>query len=60
MVREHDLKVAAAYFDALESGEKSFEVRRDDRGFQRGDVLLLREWTEYDEDALLSSDRNPH
>lgn len=41
---EHELKVATAYFDALASGEKNFEVRRDDRGFQRGDVLVLRRY----------------
>ena len=39
---EHTLKVWPAYWDAIASGVKSFEVRRDDRGFQRGDVLRLR------------------
>lgn len=39
---EHSLKTAAPYWDAIERGEKTFEVRRDDRGFQKGDVLLLR------------------
>lgn len=42
--RVHELKVAAPYFDALVSGAKTFEVRRNDRGYQRGDVLRLREW----------------
>lgn len=41
--RTHDLKLSEVYFDAVLSGEKPFEVRRDDRGFQRGDVLCLRE-----------------
>jgi len=41
---EHHLKVWPAYWDAVKSGAKSFEVRRDDRGFQRGDVLVLRRW----------------
>ena len=41
-MREHSLKTAAAYWDAIEDGEKTFEVRRDDRGFQKGDILLLR------------------
>jgi len=41
-MREHELKVDTAYFDALASGEKNFESRRDDRGFQKGDVLVLR------------------
>ena len=39
---EHSLKISRAYFNAILSGEKTFEARRDDRGFQRGDFLLLR------------------
>lgn len=42
--RNHEMKLNANYFDAVLSGEKSFEVRRDDRGFQRGDVVILRKW----------------
>lgn len=41
IVREHELKTLAPYWDALRTGEKTFEVRRDDRGFQRGDTLKL-------------------
>lgn len=41
---DHELKVWPAYFHKLEPGQKTFEVRRDDRGFQKGDVLWLREW----------------
>lgn len=41
---DHELKVWPAYFHALEAGKKAFEVRRDDRGFQKGDVLWLREF----------------
>ena len=37
----HRLKLQTEYWDALVSGQKSFEVRRDDRGFQRGDLLEL-------------------
>jgi hypothetical protein len=39
---EHKLKCWPQYYDAIERGEKPFEVRRDDRGFQKGDVLLLQ------------------
>lgn len=39
---EHKLKCWPQYFDAIERGEKPFEVRRDDRGFQKGDRLLLQ------------------
>jgi hypothetical protein len=41
---DHELKVWPAYFHKLEPGGKTFEVRRDDRGFQKGDVLWLREF----------------
>ncbi|MCS3692055.1 hypothetical protein ABIF07_001029 [Bradyrhizobium elkanii] len=39
---EHVLKCWPVYFDALASGMKNFEVRKDDRGFQKGDTLLLQ------------------
>lgn len=39
---EHKLKTWPVYFDAIERGEKPFDVRRDDRGFQKGDVLILQ------------------
>lgn len=42
MVVEHVLKTLPDYWDAVERGEKTFEVRRDDRGFQKGDVLILQ------------------
>ena len=38
---DHRLKCWPHYFDAIERGEKTFEVRYDDRGFQRGDTLVL-------------------
>ncbi len=39
---EHILKTLAPFWEAVERGDKTFEVRRDDRGFQRDDVLVLR------------------
>ena len=41
---KHELKTVQPYFDAVFYGEKPFEVRKDDRGFAVGDVLVLREW----------------
>lgn len=40
---EHELKILPAFFAAVQDGTKTFEVRRDDRGFAVGDVLHLRE-----------------
>lgn len=40
----HDLKTWPQFFGAIISGAKTFEVRRDDRDFNVGDWLLLREW----------------
>ncbi len=40
----HRLKVWPEFFSHLESRHKQFEIRKDDRGFQVGDTLLLCEW----------------
>lgn len=40
----HELKCAPDYWDALERGDKNFEVRRDDRGFQKGDYIVLQKY----------------
>jgi hypothetical protein len=43
-VAEHELKIVPRYFEDVRDGRKLFEVRLDDRGYQVGDVLRLREW----------------
>ena len=40
----HELKTVPPYFDFVLEGRKTFDVRRDDRGFQEGDLLDLREY----------------
>lgn len=38
------LKVHPKYFDATMSGLKMFEIRKNDRDFRDGDILILQEW----------------
>lgn len=40
----HDLKTWKQFYKAVESGEKLFEIRKNDRNFQLHDILLLREY----------------
>jgi hypothetical protein len=42
--RSHALKTWPVFFAALEDGFKTFEVRKDDRGFAVGDALQLMEY----------------
>lgn len=41
-MKRHILKTLATVWDAVASGEKTFEVRRNDRFFQTGDIVVLR------------------
>ena len=40
----HELKTAPVYFNRSWSGEKLFEVRKNDRHFQKWDGIILMEW----------------
>jgi hypothetical protein len=39
----HDLKTTSEMFHEVEIGNKTCEIRLNDRDFQKGDLLLLRE-----------------
>ena len=45
----HKLKTLPHYFDAVWSGRKTFEIRFDDRGYQTGDTVALREFDRHAE-----------
>lgn len=40
----HVLKTLSRFLDPIGNLDKTFEVRKNDRGFQVGDILHLREW----------------
>lgn len=48
MAQRHIVKCWPNYFDAIKRGEKPFDVRRDDRGYQKGDLLVLQRTSERD------------
>ena len=44
MTGEHRLKSWPEFFRAVRTGDKTFEVRKNDRAFAVGDLLILAEW----------------
>lgn len=40
----HDLKIWPQYFESVQRGDKTLELRKNDRDYQVGDMLHLREW----------------
>ena len=45
MTTIHVLKCWPHYYYAIESGKKTWEVRRNDRDYHVGDTLCLRPWS---------------
>jgi len=41
---DHELKTWPQYFQAVKEGRKTFEWRKNNRGFQSGDTVNLREY----------------
>ena len=42
----HQIRLASTYFDDVVSGKKSFELRKNDRGYKEGDFLEMLEFTD--------------
>jgi ASC-1-like (ASCH) protein len=40
----HKLRIEPVFFEAVQSGRKTFEIRDDDRGFHVGDTVMLCEF----------------
>ena len=53
----HELKTLPEYFERILSGEKNFEVRKNDRGFQKGDRVVLKE---YEASKITTLDRHKY
>jgi len=46
----HQLKILPVYFEEVIHSRKTFEVRKNDRNFQVGDTVELREWAISEDD----------
>ena len=42
----HELKIAPRYYTDIVSKKKTFEIRKNDRNFQVGDEVKLKEWSD--------------
>lgn len=40
---EHEIGLLTQFVDPILRGEKTFEVRKNDRGYQKGDILIMTE-----------------
>jgi hypothetical protein len=43
-MKTHELKCWPEFFSLIVNGIKTFDLRRDDRGYEVGDLLVLREY----------------
>lgn len=41
---EHKLKILPTYFEEVRLGNKTFELRKNDRPYNIGDILILQEF----------------
>ncbi len=43
-MKKHEIKILPQYFQPVKAGVKTFELRKDDRDYQVGDLVKMREW----------------
>lgn len=44
IIRAHELKLNREYFTEVLKGNKTAELRKDDRDYRIGDKIILKEW----------------
>lgn len=44
----HEIKIEDAYYEAIVSGDKTFEIRYNDRGYQKGDTVSFSDSLGFD------------
>jgi len=44
----HNLKIEERFADAIVNGTKTFEIRKNDRGYQKGDLIVFASITTRD------------
>lgn len=53
---KHELKIWPQYYCRVADGSKTFELRENDRGFQSGDHVILKE---YDPEPVNPTSKSP-
>ncbi len=44
MIKVHNLKIEKVYFEAIKHNKKTCEIRKNDRDFHVGDIIILHEY----------------
>lgn len=42
----HDVKLGTTFFDDVKTGRKTFELRKNDRGYKEGDTIVMHEYND--------------
>lgn len=54
--KTHELKIKHEYFEDVISGRKKFEIRKNDRDYEVGDILRLNEIADEDGNCYYTGD----
>ena len=42
IIHQHDIKINPYAYEQVRCGNKTFEIRNNDRGYQKGDTVVMR------------------